>query len=90
MYRRLKSRKGNGIADQVLQSAPVSCEVKIICEGKEVIDLMSESPTPSLRARGSDEINPKPTQKSPLQRSISRKFQRTDSFKWLLCFRPKE
>ncbi|XP_075664619.1 U-box domain-containing protein 35-like [Castanea sativa] len=88
--RRSKSRKGNGIADQVLQSAPVSCEVKIICEGKEVIDPTSESPTRSPRARGNDENNPKPTQSSPVQRSSSKKFQRTDSFKWLLCFRPKE
>ncbi|KAJ1428635.1 UspA [Sesbania bispinosa] len=34
--RKLRSRKGNGIADQVLQNAPESCKVRIVCEGKEV------------------------------------------------------
>ncbi|XP_022723575.1 U-box domain-containing protein 35 isoform X2 [Durio zibethinus] len=34
--RKLKSRKGiNGIADQIFQSAPNTCEVKVVCEGKE-------------------------------------------------------
>lgn len=36
IHRKLRSRKGNGIADQVLQNAPESCEVRVICEGKEV------------------------------------------------------
>ncbi|KHN14415.1 U-box domain-containing protein 33 [Glycine soja] len=34
--RKLRSRKGSGIADQVLQNAPESCKVSFICEGKEV------------------------------------------------------
>ncbi|KAJ0083167.1 hypothetical protein Patl1_09620 [Pistacia atlantica] len=37
--RKLKSRKGNGIADQILQSAPEGCEIKIVCEGKEVMSI---------------------------------------------------
>ncbi|KAK3432274.1 hypothetical protein EUGRSUZ_E03842 [Eucalyptus grandis] len=49
--RRLKSNKGNGIADQLLQKAPETCEVKIICEGKEVIleQIEMESRSSSLR-----------------------------------------
>ncbi|KAK7331164.1 hypothetical protein VNO77_25381 [Canavalia gladiata] len=34
--RKLRSRKGNGIADQILQNVPESCNVSIVCEGKEV------------------------------------------------------
>lgn len=34
--RKIRSRKGNGIADQVLQNAPENCKVRIICDGKEV------------------------------------------------------
>ncbi|TKY72281.1 U-box domain-containing protein 35 [Spatholobus suberectus] len=34
--RKLRSRKGSGIADQILQNAPESCKVSIVSEGKEV------------------------------------------------------
>ncbi|KAJ6747893.1 U-BOX DOMAIN-CONTAINING PROTEIN 52-LIKE [Salix koriyanagi] len=43
--RKLRSRRGNGIADRVLQNAPEFCDVRIICDGKEVvIDQMTGSP----------------------------------------------
>lgn len=43
--RKLRSKRGNGIADQVIQNAPEFCDVKIICDGKEVvIDQMVGSP----------------------------------------------
>ncbi|CAK7323348.1 unnamed protein product [Dovyalis caffra] len=46
--RKLKSKRGNGIADQVLQNAPEFCDVTIVCDGKEVvIDQMIGSPLPS-------------------------------------------
>jgi len=32
----MRSRKGSGIADQILQNAPEGCDVSIVCEGKEV------------------------------------------------------
>ncbi|KAK6791161.1 hypothetical protein RDI58_010242 [Solanum bulbocastanum] len=49
--KKMKSRKGNGTTDEILQNAPEFCEVKIICEGKEVVELqMFESP--SLRYSG--------------------------------------
>ncbi|XP_015055678.1 uncharacterized protein LOC107002247 [Solanum pennellii] len=45
--KKLKSRKGSGTADQILLNAPEFCEVKIICEGKEMVELqMFESPSP--------------------------------------------
>ncbi|KAL9320709.1 hypothetical protein ACSQ67_012548 [Phaseolus vulgaris] len=34
--RKMRSRKGSGIADQILQNAPEGCDVSIVCEGKEV------------------------------------------------------
>ncbi|KAJ1428634.1 UspA [Sesbania bispinosa] len=34
------SRKRNAIADKVLKNAPEICDVKILCDGKEVIDQM--------------------------------------------------
>ncbi|CAN4106664.1 unnamed protein product [Withania somnifera] len=44
--KKMKSRKGNGTEVEILQNAPESCEVKIICEGKEVVELqMFESPS---------------------------------------------
>ncbi|KAL5574853.1 hypothetical protein UlMin_016552 [Ulmus minor] len=48
--RKLKPRKGSGVANQILKSAPETCEVKIICEGKEVIidqAMTVETPSPS-------------------------------------------
>ena len=43
----LKSRRGIiPIADQIFRSAPITCEVKVVCEGKEVISQMIGSPSP--------------------------------------------
>lgn len=50
MFRKsTKSRRGSGscIADQLLHNAPESCEIKVVCEGKEVVDQMVETPSPS-------------------------------------------
>uniref|UniRef100_A0A2P2JZM0 U-box domain-containing protein 35-like n=1 Tax=Rhizophora mucronata TaxID=61149 RepID=A0A2P2JZM0_RHIMU len=51
--RKLRARKGNGVADQVLQNAPDYCEIKIICDGKEALDQMSgladDKPTQQLQ-----------------------------------------
>lgn len=44
----MRSKKGNGAAEQIVQDAPEFCEVKIICEGKEMSEaVMTESPSPS-------------------------------------------
>ncbi|KAL1563049.1 U-box domain-containing protein 36-like [Salvia divinorum] len=58
--RRIKSKKGNGTADQIVQKAPEFCEVKIICQGKEVTELeITESPSPSPSP------SPRPTHSTP-------------------------
>ncbi|XP_073059991.1 U-box domain-containing protein 33-like [Primulina eburnea] len=52
--RKIKSGKGNGVIDQILNNAPEFCDVKIICERKEMAELMVESspssPSPSPRS----------------------------------------
>lgn len=50
MSRKSRSRKGNGVADQVVQNAPESCKVRIICEGKEVNEMMMMTPSPKIIA----------------------------------------
>lgn len=58
--KKLKSRKGSGTADQIILNAPEFCEVKIICEGKEMVELqMFESPSPQDSTTGN---SPKPIQ----------------------------
>ncbi|CAK9156793.1 unnamed protein product [Ilex paraguariensis] len=74
--RKIRSRRGSGIADQILQNAPAYCEVNIICEGKEAVDQLIESPSPR---GGNDTDSPKPTQEPD---------QITDSFS-CNCFKPK-
>ncbi|KAJ4704119.1 U-box domain-containing protein 35 [Melia azedarach] len=57
--RKLKSKRGSGIADQILQSAPETCEIKIVCEGKEVIDQMiNDSPSPHSNDHSSPKFKP--------------------------------
>ncbi|GAU14738.1 hypothetical protein TSUD_203870 [Trifolium subterraneum] len=50
--RKSRSKKGSGVADQVVQNAPESCKVRVICEGKEVNEqmmmMMSPSPSPQI------------------------------------------
>jgi hypothetical protein len=43
-----KLRRGSTIAGQVQKSTPVYCEVKIICDGKEVTTETIADPTPPL------------------------------------------
>ncbi|KAF5475000.1 hypothetical protein F2P56_006850 [Juglans regia] len=77
--RKLRSRRGSGIADQMLQNAPVGCEVKIICEGKGVlIEQMTESPSPR------DNIDDNTPKQPPLEQDD----QRNDSFSCSMCFKP--
>ncbi|KAK6265135.1 hypothetical protein QQP08_020015 [Theobroma cacao] len=74
--RKLKSRRGFGIADQIFQNAPDTCEVKVVCEGKEVIiSQMIGPPSPSA----GNEDNFKALQKAD---------HNNDSFS-CMCFRPK-
>ncbi|GAB4826451.1 hypothetical protein Ancab_033346 [Ancistrocladus abbreviatus] len=55
---RLRTRKGNGTADQILQNAPHWCEIKCICEGKDAFDdremVMAIDSTASPRRSSTD------------------------------------
>ncbi|GFQ03091.1 U-box domain-containing protein 33 [Phtheirospermum japonicum] len=57
--RRMKSRKGNGVVDQIVQNAPEFCEIKIICEGKEMSELMMETPSSSSSPRSKVDQTPR-------------------------------
>ncbi|XP_057795155.1 U-box domain-containing protein 33-like [Salvia miltiorrhiza] len=58
--RRMRSKKGNGAADQIVQKAPEFCEVKIICEGKEISEVATmETPSPSPSS------SPRPAHSAP-------------------------
>ncbi|KAJ9186185.1 hypothetical protein P3X46_005717 [Hevea brasiliensis] len=53
--RKLRARKGSGIVDQILANASEFCEIKIICDGKEVADnqtMITGSPSASPRPTG--------------------------------------
>lgn len=81
VLRKLKSRKGGGTADEILLNAPEFCEVKIICEGKEMVELqMFETTSPQASAGDS----PK-----PIQSHIQDQNQpQNESFR-CGCFKPR-
>lgn len=80
--RKLRSRRGIGIADQVLQGALESCEIKIICEGKEEMISSSSPITPC------DDSKPTQDQRLQDQRQDQDNSQPTDSFS-CMCFKSK-
>lgn len=80
--RKLKSRKGTGTVDQILKSAPETCEVKIICEGNEVmIEATVESPSPRGNADSSRESD-----NSKSMQEEEEEDQRNESIS-CMCFR---
>ncbi|MBA0723916.1 hypothetical protein Golax_004457 [Gossypium laxum] len=81
--RKVKSRRGVRIAHQIFETAPNTCQVKVICEGKDATAQMLELPLPS----------PLPSQ-SPAANEDQFKVlpeadddRRNDSFA-CMCFRP--
>lgn len=69
----MRSKKGNGAAEQIAQDAPEFCEVKIICEGKELSEMEFPSPSPSP--------SPSPRATHPTPRFAQNQQQTTnDSF----------
>ncbi|KAI9074288.1 hypothetical protein K1719_043773 [Acacia pycnantha] len=44
------SRRSKGIADEVVRKAPENCDVKVICEGKDVIFDIVEAASPRSTA----------------------------------------
>ncbi|KAK4764591.1 hypothetical protein SAY86_025681 [Trapa natans] len=59
--RKLRARRGTGVADQLLQNVPEGCDLKIICEGNEV----TVDPPPSTN----DQSPQSPATPSPLNGS---------------------
>ncbi|KAG8076074.1 hypothetical protein GUJ93_ZPchr0006g44385 [Zizania palustris] len=43
-----KLKRGSTVGGHVLKSAPLYCEVKIVCDGKEVTTLTTADPTPPV------------------------------------------
>ncbi|XP_004507584.1 U-box domain-containing protein 35-like [Cicer arietinum] len=76
--RKLRSRKLGkcSVADEIMQNVPQSCNVRIICEGKEVNDQMMSSPSPQnqiITTTSANIINTKENNDSVL----------------CICFKPK-
>ncbi|KAE9591541.1 hypothetical protein Lal_00038828 [Lupinus albus] len=61
--RKLRSRKGNSIADQILQNGCESCKVSIVCEGKEVSEQTTQFPS-TLPIANDDSMSQKEDQQN--------------------------
>lgn len=86
--RKLKSSSkrgsGGGTLDQIIHNAPQFCEVKVICEGKEVSlqdQLTSEPPSPSSTAPSQRDINVDTLKTMQVQQA------HTDGFVNCSCFK---
>ncbi|KAK8576074.1 hypothetical protein V6N13_032610 [Hibiscus sabdariffa] len=82
--RKVKSKRSGGIAHQIFESAPKTCEVKVVCEGKDATANMLGSPSPS------DSYSPTANE-NYFQIPQSQKAyddRRHDSFA-CMCFKPK-
>lgn len=77
--RKLMSGKGSGIADQILQAAPDGCEIKIICQGNQV---MMDQAIHSLSPR----LNDDPTTTKSMQHQQQSNNNEVFS---CICFKPK-
>uniref|UniRef100_A0A0E0IHH6 Uncharacterized protein n=1 Tax=Oryza nivara TaxID=4536 RepID=A0A0E0IHH6_ORYNI len=64
-----KFKRGNTIAGQVQKNAPLYCEVKIVCDGKEVTTVPTADPTPPISPspvnNKSNSISPTPLSPAP-------------------------
>ncbi|XP_066371351.1 U-box domain-containing protein 35-like [Miscanthus floridulus] len=93
-----KLKRGTTIAGQVQKSAPLYCEVKIICDGKEVTTETTADPTPPLSPspvnNNSRSNNPTPPSSTPNHDKTVANGDRKDSeprerkkiTKFLRCF----
>lgn len=79
--RRLRSKKGSEITE-ILQKTPETCEIKIICEGKEVVldETIVESPT--TVTRGSEDGSKSTQQQQQEENQCGNYFS-------CVCFKPK-
>lgn len=80
MDRKLRSRRsGSGIAEQLLKNAPQTCQIKIICDGNEVV-IDNTIEFPSSRSSSTDNDSKSPHSKGDVQHR--------DSSSWM-CFKAK-
>ncbi|KAL3521803.1 hypothetical protein ACH5RR_014637 [Cinchona calisaya] len=85
--RKMRSRRASGMIGQILKDAPEFCEVKIICEGKEILDLLTDSPSPSPRAYS---LSPQPIQQRQQQQDDYQEDHHVTSDSFTCgCFKPK-
>ncbi|KAL9262884.1 U-box domain-containing protein [Drosera capensis] len=92
--RKLRSRKGNGVAVQILENAPYWCEIKCICEGKDALE------NQDMAAAAHDTLSPqhgnvssmgRPKSPNPANNSISHQSenqQHRDGYLSYCCFKP--
>ncbi|VFQ97806.1 unnamed protein product [Cuscuta campestris] len=79
--RKMKWKKGKSTAKEIVKNAPEFCDIKIICEGKEVAmeeQMMTESSSSSERATLDD--NQKPVHAGIIQ-------SQNDYFRWMYHLR---
>ncbi|KAI9124183.1 hypothetical protein K1719_005483 [Acacia pycnantha] len=74
--RKSGSRRSKGIADEVVRKAPENCDVKVICEGKDVIFDIVEAASPRSTAASphSTGSGSTPTSGSSRKEDVSRSF----------------
>lgn len=51
------SKRRNAIADKVLKNAPENCDIKVVCDGKEVIDQMLSYTSSCSNDSGSSKVS---------------------------------
>ncbi|KAF0903429.1 hypothetical protein E2562_027713 [Oryza meyeriana var. granulata] len=70
-----KFKRGSTIAGQVQKNAPLYCEVKIVCDGKEVTAVATADPTPPLSPspvnNRSNSISPTPLSPAPNRNNVA-------------------
>lgn len=77
-----KLKKGNTIAGQVQKNTPLYCEVKTVCEGKEVTTATTDPTPPSSPSpvnKGSRSHTPTPPSSTPNHESIAEIDDKNDS-----------
>ncbi|KAE8715135.1 D6 protein kinase like 2 [Hibiscus syriacus] len=77
-----------GIAHQIFESAPKTCEVKVVCEGKDVTANMLGSPLPSPSPLPPDLLSPAANE-DYFKVSQEADDDRSDDSFACMCFKPK-
>lgn len=95
ILRKMRSkRSASGVIDQIVKGAPEFCEVKVICEGKEMLDFMNRDSPSGLSPSPSPSPSPRSTyaeshHSSQPMHSQQRSSNATDQSFTCGCFKPK-